>query len=492
MPDMPAIAVLGRKLDSIPFSPYHIAVILVLGLVGFTDGYDLALTGSLLVLAKGPLHITPDQIRLLTIAATMFVVVGGFISAAISDHVSRKTIIQIGVVSMTFFTLLIPFVQTAEQLIVVRLLTGLGLGFAITAPFPVAAELMPAQHRRTYGAIYEICLASAFVLLPLVGGLLAGSENGFRWIALPGGLALFVVPIMVHLVIPQSARWQLRHGRTAEAVATVNLYIQRCGNKIPPLTVAELGSNLAETREKLPRFAALFAFGQFRWTAVGILTSMCAGTAYYLIAILLPKALIEQGSAVTTGFAITTIVFLATIPGKAFNAVLMERWGRRWAIAYAMSGAFPGLILMATAHLGGDYAGIMMTAGAGLHRAVVVHHRARLFVGAVPDRAARPRQRLRRGFRPHFRRRAGAVLDGAACRRAVHLLRHHRHRRDVRRVHPGAVRQGNGRPARVRDRARHGARTRGVGPIGAAARPHASSPDYMVITTLPTWRSAST
>ena len=76
MPDMPAIAVLGRKLDSIPFSPYHIAVILVLGLVGFTDGYDLALTGSLLVLAKGPLHITPDQIRLLTVAATMFVVTG--------------------------------------------------------------------------------------------------------------------------------------------------------------------------------------------------------------------------------------------------------------------------------------------------------------------------------------------------------------------------------------------------------------------------------
>ena len=131
MADMPAIAVLGRKLDSIPFSRYHIAVILVLGLVGFTDGYDLALTGSLLVLAKGPLHITPEQIRWLTIAATLFVVVGGFISAAISDHVSRKTIIQIGVVGMTFFTLLIPFVQTAEQLIAVRLLTGIGLGFAI-------------------------------------------------------------------------------------------------------------------------------------------------------------------------------------------------------------------------------------------------------------------------------------------------------------------------------------------------------------------------
>ena len=64
--------------------------------------------------------------------------------------------------------------QSAEQLIVLRLLTGIGLGFAISAPFPIAAELMPAHHRRTYGAIYEVMLASAFTLLPFVGFVLAG------------------------------------------------------------------------------------------------------------------------------------------------------------------------------------------------------------------------------------------------------------------------------------------------------------------------------
>jgi MFS transporter, putative metabolite:H+ symporter len=359
-----AIFTLGRKLDSIPFSPYHVAVILVLGLVGFVDGYDLALTGSLLVLAKGPLHITPDQIRWLTIAATMFVVVGGFIASAISDHVSRKLIIQIGVVGMTFFTLLIPFVQTAEQLITVRLLTGLGLGFAITAPFPVAAELMPAQHRRTYGAIYEICLASAFAVLPFVGFLLARNPNGFRWIALPGGLAIFVVPVLVHFIIPQSPRWLLRRGEVQAAVGAVNQFIRRCGNRVLPLTVHELGHNVHEPSEQLPPFRALFARGQLRWTVVGILTSISAGTAYYLIAILLPKALIDQGAAVTTSFGISTIVFVATIPGKALNAYLMEILGRRGTIAFALSGAFPGLVLMATAHLGGRYASLMMTCGA--------------------------------------------------------------------------------------------------------------------------------
>src|SRR6202790_1099947 len=93
---------------------------------------------------------------------------GGFLSSAVSDHWSRKMIMLIGVVATTFFTLLIPLVQTAEQLIIVRLLTGIGAGGAVSAAFPIAAELMPAQHRRTYGAVYAMALAAAFSLLPFL------------------------------------------------------------------------------------------------------------------------------------------------------------------------------------------------------------------------------------------------------------------------------------------------------------------------------------
>jgi MFS family permease len=104
---------LGRKLDSIPFSSYHLMIIAVLGLVGFVDGYDLVMTGSLLLLAKEPLHMTPPEIRYLAIASTSMICVGGFAASAISDHFSRKTIMVIGVAATTFFTLLIPLVQSA-------------------------------------------------------------------------------------------------------------------------------------------------------------------------------------------------------------------------------------------------------------------------------------------------------------------------------------------------------------------------------------------
>ena len=143
-------------------------IIAVLALVGFIEGYDLVITGSLLVLAKAPLHLTGSDIRWLAVGPTFMLCIGGFAASAVSDHWSRKTIMLIGVIATTFFTLLIPLVQNAEQLIILRLLTGFGAGVAVSAAFPIAAELMPAQHRRTYGAVYEMALAISFTVVPFV------------------------------------------------------------------------------------------------------------------------------------------------------------------------------------------------------------------------------------------------------------------------------------------------------------------------------------
>ena len=360
----PAGHVLGRKLDSIPFSPYHLMVIAVLALVGFVDGYDLVMTGSLLVLAKAPLHLTPTEVRFLAVASTMMICVGGFIASSMCDHYSRKTIMLIGVAGITFFTLLLTLVQTGQQLIMVRLLTGLAGGFAVFAPFPIAAELMPARHRRTYAAIYEMAIACSFALLPFVGRLLADQPNAFRFMALPGGLAFFVMPALIYLLIPESPRWYLRRGHIAAAVDTVNRIIRRAGSRVSQLAVAELGHDLQAPREELPPYRALFYPGQLRWTAIGISSYVFCGTAFFLISVLLPKALVDQGAAVGASFGVATLVFTASIPGKGFTGFLMEIIGRRWTIFYALAGSLPGLFLMMLAHRAGSYAEPMMIAGA--------------------------------------------------------------------------------------------------------------------------------
>jgi MFS family permease len=361
---IPASHVLGGKLDSIPFSGYHLLVIAVLGLVALIDGYDGSMTGSLLVLAKQPLHITPGELRVLAVAGAATAVIGGFLAAAISDHYSRRIVLLLGVASINFFTLLIPLVQSAEQLIIVRLLTGLAGGFAASAAFPIAAELMPAQHRRTFSAIYEMMLATSFTLVLVVGLMLAGNPNGFRLLALPALLGLFVIPVLVYRLIPESPRWYLRRGNPQAAVDTVNRIIGRCGNRVAPLTVPALGTNLALIREQLPSFMALFRRGQLRWTVVGIVSLVCAQVSFFTISVLLPKALVDQGTAVTLSFGVSSLVFAASIPGKGFTGFLMEIIGRRWTITYCLAGSLPGLLMMATAHLAGHYATVVFVAGA--------------------------------------------------------------------------------------------------------------------------------
>lgn len=355
--------VLGRKLDTIPFSAYHLLIIAVLGFIGFVEGYDLSITGSLLVLAKHPLHLTETDIRFVAVASTLMACVGGFTASAMSDHWSRKLVMQIGVIATTFFTLLIPLVQSAEQLIIVRLMTGLGGGFAVSAAFPIAAELMPARHRRTYGALYEMSLAASFTLVLLVSFVLAGNPNAFRLMALPGGLAVFIAPALIHFVIPESPRWHLRRGRIEAAVDAANLIISRSGSRVPPLLIASFGGGTETFQERLPSYWALFSRGQLRWTVVGILSGLCAAIAAFLIHVLLPKALVDQGAAVSMSFGLASIVYAASIPGKAFTGYLMEVIGRRWTIFYALAGSTPGLFLMLMAHRAGASATMMMMAG---------------------------------------------------------------------------------------------------------------------------------
>ena len=57
-----------------------------------------------------------------------------------ADSISRKTVMQIGIVVSTFFTLLIPLTQTGAQLIIIRILTGIGAGFCVFGAVPDRAS----------------------------------------------------------------------------------------------------------------------------------------------------------------------------------------------------------------------------------------------------------------------------------------------------------------------------------------------------------------
>ena len=254
---------------------------------------------------------------------------------------------------------------------------------------------------------------------------------------------------------PESPRWHLRKGQPQAAVDIANRIIERSGARVPPLTVDALGDHQETARDQLPPYWALFRRGQLRWTTVGILSSVCCGTAYFLISVLLPKALVDRGAAVSVGFGLSSLVFFASIPGKAFTGFLMEIIGRRWTIAYALAGSLPGLLLMLMAHWAGDYATVVIVAGAlitGFTGPVRLHRSARLPLRTIPDGTARPGAHFWRVGFTTLRRGPSALSDGAAHQLADNLLCYHIGGSGNRRLYPAAVRPGDGRPTGDRHR----------------------------------------
>ena len=160
---------------------------------------------------------------------------------------------------------------------------------------------------------------------------------------------LFVVPLLVYFVVPESPRWHVAKGRPEAAIATVNAIIRRGGNRVPPLAV-EANVPAARPARVLPPYSALFSGSQLRYTLVAALTWTGALVSYYVFAFLLPKALHDQGLAVKLSFGLATLTFFVTIPGKIFNGYLMEWIGRKRTIFLALFLSIFGLFLMVIAH----------------------------------------------------------------------------------------------------------------------------------------------
>jgi hypothetical protein len=61
---------------------------------------------------------------------------------------------------------------------------------------------------------------------PFIAFLAADNPYGFRLLALPGGLAVTVVSVLIYFAIPESPRWLLRKRQPQAATDIVNLIIR--------------------------------------------------------------------------------------------------------------------------------------------------------------------------------------------------------------------------------------------------------------------------
>jgi putative MFS transporter len=252
---------------------------------------------------------------------------GASIAGTLADRHGRRAVFQVTLLAYSLFTGLSALAFNATSLMVVRFLTGLGLGGELPVASTLVSELAPAARRGWLVVLLESFWAWGSILAALIGYLVIptlGWQAAFLVGALP---ALYV--FVLRRNIPESPRYLIAHGRAREAeeiVARIEAEsVGRAGQPIP-IGVAALGATaparpvgLADLwgRAYVRRTIALWAM----WATMNF--------SYYGIFLWLPSQFVRKGLSIEQALLFNLIIALAQVPGYFAAGLLVERLGRR-------------------------------------------------------------------------------------------------------------------------------------------------------------------
>jgi putative MFS transporter len=153
-----------------------------------------------------------------------------------------------------------------------------------------------------------------------------------------GAFPLVYVPVLLKWM-PESPRWLEVKGRTREADAIVSRLEhdieRRTGEQLPPPQIGAKGDtgNLygganRSARQK-GRYIQIFHRPFLKRTVMMWIAFSCVLFIFYAIQTYTPTVLIQKGYGNATAFLLTTIIVIASIPGKYAAAFAVERFGRK-------------------------------------------------------------------------------------------------------------------------------------------------------------------
>jgi MFS transporter, putative metabolite:H+ symporter len=328
---VPAPASIAARLNRLPITRTHRAVVAIAGVGTFFDLFDIFLAGVLGTVLTERFHLS--RVALPTVLGSGFL--GMFIGALalgwFADRVGRRRAFLVNLGIYSAFTLLGAFSTSAAMLIVTRFIAGIGIGAEPPLVDAYLGEFLPARERGRYTAVaYTV----GFLGVPAVGFLARvlvprqpAGMDGWRWLFVAGSLGAAIV-WWLRAALPESPRWLETAARHAEAEAiTARLEAEAAatGPLPPPATddVAATGSS---------SLGALLSPAYRGRTAALCVFHIFQTVGYYGFGTLVPLVLGAKGFSVVTSLTYTSIVFFGYPLGSALSLPLVERIDRRWLI----------------------------------------------------------------------------------------------------------------------------------------------------------------
>ncbi|TLU70822.1 MFS transporter [Lichenicoccus roseus] len=231
------------RLDRLPWSRFHLMVIIALGVTWILDGLEVTIVGSIgpALQGHGALNLSSGEVGGAASAYIAGAVGGALLFGWLTDRVGRRSVfaVTLGVYVLGVLGSACSFDVISFDLS--RMLTGIGIGGEYAAINSAVDEMTPAHMRgRVNLAVNASYWAGA--ALGAVASLLVTNHDfippnlGWRLGFAVGGI-LGLPVIWLRRFVPESPRWLVTHGYLPEAeVATARIEhaVRSLGHTLPP------------------------------------------------------------------------------------------------------------------------------------------------------------------------------------------------------------------------------------------------------------------
>lgn len=338
---------------------YLIFLSVVAALGGFLFGYDAAVISGTISQVTSRFSLDEIQVGWFVGCALIGSIIGVLMAGKLSDHWGRKVTMLVAAIFFSVSGIVCAFVNSFDQLVMARILGGVGIGVvSIVSPLYIS-EVSIAKYRGRLVSLYQLAVTIGFLGAYLTNfqllhfsqsGIMLGNEWMNRifvsevWRGMLGVSGIpSVLFFCIIFFIPESPRWLILKGRDARAV---NIF-----RKIY-LSEAEMNAQLQDTKsvicsEAKSDWKFLLQPGIFKAVLIGAAIAilgqfMGVNAVLYYGPSIFEKAGLSGGDALFSQVLVGIVNVMTTI----IAVFIIDKVGRKKLVYYGVSGMVLSLLFI--------------------------------------------------------------------------------------------------------------------------------------------------